>query len=120
MPYGGCFIVEEWRGNDSPRGIIRKWIPIARGSSHHKSSPSLDIPTPVHHHLLLCAAAFSKPQTPSEMIMRSVKRDSSPSFKSKLLPFLPQFIIINSGVAHIPAAEQNMPSETVNIEAHNL
>lgn len=34
--------------------------------------------------------------------------------------FLPEFIIINSGASHILAAEQNMPSETVNIAAYNL
>lgn len=53
------FYNREMEAKDSPRGTIKKWIPIVQGSSHHKSPSSLDNPSPVR--LLstaLIAAAF--------------------------------------------------------------
>lgn len=42
----GGFIAGEWKGSDSPRGIIKKWISTVQSSSHHISPVSVDTLSP--------------------------------------------------------------------------
>lgn len=85
VPYGGCFIAEERRGNVCPRGIIKKWFPTISFSTlwifHLQNRSSL-----------WSHRGFLKPQTPPEKIMSSVKKRPLLRFstsRSKLFAFPP-------------------------------